>query len=66
VESPVSSVVFAQREPQRRDYLDQLRAFANEGVRSTRVESLIVFDTRSLWQARSGRALHDDADSARP
>lgn len=48
----VSYVLYDPRDPQRRGYQDQLRALSSAGVRSTRVENLVVYDTRPLWQGR--------------
>lgn len=50
VEYRVAYVLYDPRDPQRRDYLEQLRALGDAGVRSQRVETLIVFDTRPLWR----------------
>lgn len=52
IEYRVSYLLFDPRDPQRRAYLDQLRGLGEEGVRSVRVGSLMVFDTRPLWQDR--------------
>ena len=51
VEYRVSYVLYDPRDPQRREYADQLRDLAADGVRAQRVRNLMVFDTRPLWQA---------------
>ena len=51
IEYRVSYVLYDPRDPQRREYADQLRDLATDGVRAQRVRNLMVFDTRSLWQA---------------
>ncbi len=53
VEYRVSYVLYDPRDPQRREYADQLRDLDEEGVRSQRVRNLLVFDTRPLWQLDS-------------
>jgi hypothetical protein len=50
VEYRVSYVLHDSRDPQRREYGDQLRALEASGVRSFRVKNLQVFDTRPLWR----------------
>jgi hypothetical protein len=52
IEYRVSYVLYDPRDPQRRDYADQLRDLEKDGVRSQRVKNLQVFDTRPLWQGR--------------
>jgi len=46
----VSYVLHDPRDPQRREYADQLRDLRDGGVRWQRVENLTVYDTRALWQ----------------
>ena len=53
IEYRVSYVLYDPRDPQRREYGDQLRDLAEDGVRSQRVRNLQVFDTRPLWQPDS-------------
>ncbi len=50
VEYRVSYVLYDPRDPQRRDYGDQLRDLEAAGVRGQRLKNLVVFDTRTLWQ----------------
>jgi 4-amino-4-deoxy-L-arabinose transferase-like glycosyltransferase len=52
IEYRVSYVLYDPRDPQRRGYADQLRDLDEAGVRSQRVENLMVYDTRPLWQGR--------------
>jgi hypothetical protein len=52
IEYRVSYVLYDPRDPQRREYGDQLRDLDADGVRSQRVKNLLVYDTRPLWQAR--------------
>jgi hypothetical protein len=52
IEYRVSYVLYDTRDPQRRDYADQLRDLGQDGVRSQRVKNLVVYDTRPLWQGR--------------
>ena len=49
----VSYVLYDPRDPQRREYGDQLRDLSEDGVRSQRVRNLLVYDTRPLWQRES-------------
>ena len=53
IEYRVSYVLYDPRDPQRREYADQLRDLSEDGVRSQRVRNLTVFDTRPLWQSDS-------------
>jgi hypothetical protein len=53
IEYRVSYVLYDPRDPQRREYGDQLRDLADDGVRAQRVRNLMVFDTRPLWQTDS-------------
>ena len=53
IEYRVSYVLYDPRDPQRREYADQLRDLSDDGVRSQRVRNLVVFDTRPLWQTDS-------------
>jgi hypothetical protein len=53
IEYRVAYLLFDPRDPQRRDYHDQLRDLSGLGVRSTRVGALMVFDTRPMWQGHS-------------
>ena len=53
IEYRVSYVLYDPRDPQRREYADQLRDLAKDGVRAQRVRNLQVFDTRALWQTDS-------------
>ena len=55
IEYRVAYVLHDSRDPQRREYREQLQALSSSGVQSTRVESLIVYDTRPLWQASVSR-----------
>jgi len=50
IEYRVSYVLYDPRDPQRREYADQLRDLDADGVRSQRVKSLVVYDTRPLWR----------------
>ena len=52
IEYRVSYVLYDPRDPQRREYADQLRDLSEAGVRAQRVRNLQVFDTRPLWQPR--------------
>lgn len=52
IEYRVSYVLHDSRDPQRREYADQLRDLGSDGVRSQRVRNLTVYDTRPLWQSR--------------
>jgi 4-amino-4-deoxy-L-arabinose transferase-like glycosyltransferase len=52
IEYRVSYVLYDPRDPQRREYADQLRDLDADGVRSQRVKNLVVYDTRPLWQGR--------------
>jgi hypothetical protein len=52
IEYRVSYVLYDPRDPQRREYADQLRDLDADGVRSQRVKNLLVYDTRPLWQSR--------------
>jgi hypothetical protein len=53
IEYRVSYVLYDPRDPQRREYADQLRDLSGDGVRAHRVRNLTVFDTRPLWQGNS-------------
>jgi hypothetical protein len=53
IEYRVSYVLYDPRDPQRREYADQLRDLSSDGVRAHRVRNLMVFDTRPLWQTNS-------------
>jgi hypothetical protein len=53
IEYRVSYVLYDPRDPQRREYADQLRDLDGDGVRAHRVRNLMVFDTRPLWQTNS-------------
>jgi 4-amino-4-deoxy-L-arabinose transferase-like glycosyltransferase len=46
----VSYVLHDPRDPQRRDYGDQLRDLETDGVRGQRLKNLVVYDTRALWE----------------
>ncbi|MFN8635511.1 MAG: glycosyltransferase family 39 protein [Chloroflexota bacterium] len=50
VEYRVSYVLYDPRDPQRREYGDQLRDLSSDGVRASRLKNLQVFDTRALWR----------------
>jgi 4-amino-4-deoxy-L-arabinose transferase-like glycosyltransferase len=51
IEYRVSYVLYDPRDPQRREYADQLRDLDADGVKSQRVKNLQVYDTRPLWQS---------------
>jgi hypothetical protein len=50
IEYRVSYVLYDTRDPQRREYGDQLKDLEDNGVRSQRLRNLVVYDTRALWQ----------------
>jgi hypothetical protein len=52
IEYRVSYVLYDPRDPQRRDYADQLRGLDADGVKMQRVKNILVYDTRPLWQGR--------------
>jgi hypothetical protein len=50
IEYRVSYVLHDPRDPQRREYGDQLRDLESSGVRGQRLKNLVIYDTRPLWQ----------------
>ncbi|MGE3270870.1 MAG: hypothetical protein AB7P40_19105, partial [Chloroflexota bacterium] len=52
IEYRVSYILYDPRDPQRRSYRDQLDDLEDDGIQSRRIESMVIYDTRPLWQGR--------------